>query len=140
MIGYPPALRRTGFGPPRAIARLRDAIAEARGSEPAKRPPVLVAPIVRANRSPGAARRAGKDTHRPGRGRTVIRLWLPLTLLFLLLAPFAVLLSPLIWLAPKPYGRHPFRTVFAFGAVLLSLGGTDVDVDAPGARVQIKIV
>jgi hypothetical protein len=76
----------------------------------------------------------------PARSRTVVRLWLPATLIFLLLAPFALLLAPLICLAPEPYGRRPFATVWSLGAVLLSLGGTAIDVDAPEALIRIRIV
>ncbi len=76
---------------------------------------------------------------RPDRSRVVVRLWLPLTLLFLLLAPFAILLSPLIWLAPRPYRDRPFATVIGLGVLLLSLGGTTVEVDAPDALVRIRI-
>jgi hypothetical protein len=75
---------------------------------------------------------------RPQR-RTVVRLWLPMTAIFLLLSPFAILLSPLIYFAPPPYGYRPFATVWGIGALLLSLGGTVVDVDTPDALVRIKI-
>ena len=76
---------------------------------------------------------------RPAR-RTVVRLWLPLTLLFLLLAPFAMLLIPLGYWVPRPRGLSPARLVFAFGAVLLSLGGTDIDIQTPSAVVRVKII
>jgi hypothetical protein len=75
----------------------------------------------------------------PTRPRTVVRLWLPTTFIFLLLAPFALLLSPLIYLAPRPYGDRPLATVLGVGQVLLSLGGTVVDVDTPEALVRIRI-
>ena len=75
---------------------------------------------------------------RPQR-RTVVRLWLPMTAIFLLLSPFAILLSPLMYLAPPPYGYRPLATVLAFGRLLLSLGGTVVDVDTPDALVRIRI-
>jgi hypothetical protein len=71
--------------------------------------------------------------------RTVVRLWLPMTPIFLLLAPFALLLAPLIYFAPRPYAARPFATVLGVGALLLSLGGTVVDVDTPDALVRIKI-
>lgn len=68
-------------------------------------------------------------------------LWLPLTPLFLLLAPFALLLAPFIWLglpaAARP--RSPYAAAIAIGGVLLSLGGTVVAIDAPGARLFIRI-
>jgi hypothetical protein len=71
--------------------------------------------------------------------RTVVRLWLPLTAIFLLLAPFALLLAPLIYFAPRPYGVRPFATVLGVGALLLSLGGTVVDIDSRDALIRIKI-
>jgi hypothetical protein len=71
--------------------------------------------------------------------RVVVRLWLPTTPIFLLLAPFALLLAPLIYFAPPPYGDRPFATVLGVGALLLSLGGTVVDVDTPEALVRIRI-
>jgi hypothetical protein len=71
--------------------------------------------------------------------RTVVRLWLPMTAIFLLLAPFAILLSPLVYFAPRPYRARPFATVLGVGALLLSLGGTVVDVDTPEALVRIRI-
>jgi len=71
--------------------------------------------------------------------RTVVRLWLPLTPLFLLLAPFGLLLAPLLYLAPPPYRLSPFATVAGLGHLLLSLGGTVVDVDTPEALVRIRI-
>jgi len=64
----------------------------------------------------------------------------PLTPLFLLLAPFALLLAPLLWFAPRPYGARPLATVLGLGGLLLSLGGTDIDIDSPDARVRIKIL
>jgi|HubBroStandDraft_1064217.scaffolds.fasta_scaffold73581_4 hypothetical protein len=81
-----------------------------------------------------------------------IRLWLPLTPLWVVLSPFALLLAPLITFAPRlmPMNRragavrdaltaHPYRAAFALGGVLLAMSGTVVDVDAPGARVHIRI-
>jgi len=73
------------------------------------------------------------------RRRTVVRLWLPMTLIFLILAPFAILLSPLLYWVPQPYCQRPFATVFGVGALLLSLGGTVVEVDTPDALVRIRI-
>jgi hypothetical protein len=76
---------------------------------------------------------------RPARPRTVVRLWLPTTFIFLLLAPFALLLAPLVYLAPRPYGDRPWATVMGVGQLLLSLGGTVVEVDTPEALVRIRI-
>lgn len=71
--------------------------------------------------------------------RVVVRLWLPTTLLFLLLAPFALLLAPFLAFAPRPYGERPFAVVLGVGALLLSLGGTVVEVDAREALIRIRL-
>ena len=138
MYGYPPALRRTGFVAPRAIGRFGEAILEARAADGDRehrhvhypRPP---RPVSRRDLQ------AWGPTPVEPRHRPVIRLWLPSTLIFLLLAPFALLLAPLLYLAPPPYGVRPFATIVGLGSVLLSLGGTEVDVDAPDALVRIRL-
>jgi hypothetical protein len=75
----------------------------------------------------------------PQPGRTVVRLWLPATLIFLLLAPFALLLTPFLYFVPRPYTVRPLAAVLGIGQVLLSLGGTVVDVDTPDALVRIRL-
>ena len=91
-------------------------------------------------RSP-PARRAGKRRMAvgPAGSRVVIRLWAPLTPLFLLLAPLALLAAPLLDLAPAGRRLRPVRAACAIGALLLSLSGTCVDVDTPKATVRIRI-
>lgn len=84
--------------------------------------------------------KAGPSEVRPARRRAVVRLWVPATLIFLLLAPFALLLAPLIYLAPRPYRVRPFAAVFGLGHLLLSLGGAVIDIDAPDALVRIRIL
>jgi hypothetical protein len=111
---------------PRAVRHFGLAAMEARAQQTRR----AVAPIRPLSPTPVEA---------PPARRFVLRLWLPLTPIFLLLAPFALVLAPLICLAPQPYGRRPFATVLGVGAVLLSLGGTDVDVDTRDARVRIRI-
>jgi hypothetical protein len=124
MNSYPPALRRTGFVAPRAMRHFGLAAMEARAVETKR--------VIQGSPAPRVVEAM------PPR-RTVVRLWLPLTPLFLLLAPFALLLAPLIYFAPPPYGLRPFATVLGIGALLLSLGGTVVDVDTPDALVRIRI-
>jgi hypothetical protein len=68
-----------------------------------------------------------------------LRLWLPLTPLFWLLSPFALLLAPFVWIAFPQRPRNPFSAAFALGGVLISLGGTVIDIRAPGARLFIRI-
>ena len=76
----------------------------------------------------------------PPRRRTVVRLWLPLTPLFVLLAPFALLLALLGYLVPPRWRPDPFFAAFAIGALLLALGGTDILIDTADAHVRIKIL
>jgi hypothetical protein len=72
--------------------------------------------------------------------RTVVRLWLPLTPLFWLLAPFPLLLAPLGYLVPPKLRPDPFFLVFTLGELLLALGGTDILVDTTDAHVRLKII
>jgi len=77
----------------------------------------------------------------PPRPRTVVRLWLPLTPLFLLLSPFPLLLAPLAWLAPPAFRPgNPYAAALALGRLLLSLGGTIVHVDTADALISLRIL
>ena len=73
------------------------------------------------------------------RGPTRMSLWLPLTPLFAALAPFVMLLAPLMLLAPPMWRVNPYLAAFTIGRVLLSLGGTEIDVDTHDARIRIRI-
>jgi hypothetical protein len=76
----------------------------------------------------------------PPAKRVVVRLWLPTTPLFLLLAPFAFLLAPIaFYFTPPRFRTRPLATVLGLGRVLLSLSGTVVHVDTPEALVSIRI-
>ncbi|HEY4029255.1 MAG TPA: hypothetical protein VGM25_02845 [Caulobacteraceae bacterium] len=78
---------------------------------------------------------------RPCRRTVRVRLWLPLTPLFWLLSPLALLLAPFVWVCLPPGVRpaRPYAAAIALGGLLVSVGGTVVDVHAPGARVNIRI-
>ena len=78
-------------------------------------------------------------SRRTGR-RVSVRLWLPLTPLFALLAPFVFVAAPLVALHPDGRRAHPWRTAWALGALLLSLSGTEVSVDSAAAQVRIRIL
>lgn len=124
---------------PRAVRHFGLAAMEARahraGSASPPRPvlapviptPVVPAPIVPAPAPPVADR------------QVKVRLWLPLTPLFLLLAPFAFVLALPCYLIPPRRRPDPILTAFAAGRVLLALGGTFVNVETPGALVRIRI-
>ena len=105
-------------------SELRSAVREARSVERAQQTPP---PTPRPETAAHAAR------------RVVIRLWLPLTPLWWLLAPFALLAAPLLWLVPMLRGVNPWRAAFALGAALISTSGTVIDVDASDAEVWIRI-
>ena len=78
---------------------------------------------------------------RPAPARPVrLWLWLPLTPLFWLLSPFALLFAPFVWLGTPRRTRNPWVWAIAIGRVLVSLGGVVVDIHAPGARLFIRIV
>ena len=72
-------------------------------------------------------------------GPTRVSLWLPVTPLFWALAPFAMLLAPLLMLAPPMWRVNPYLAAFTLGRVLISLGGTEIDVGTHDARVRIRI-
>lgn len=72
--------------------------------------------------------------------RTVVRLWLPLTPLFWLLAPFVLAIAPLGYLVPARLRPDPFFAAFAVGELLLALSGTDILVDTADAHVRIRIL
>ena len=117
---------------PRAIRHFSLAAAEARAQRTERAVQRLVQQKTAvATTQPPAPRQA--------QGRFVLRLWLPLTPIFLLLAPFALLLAPSLYFAPPAYRHRPFATVLGVGAALLSLGGTLVEVDTPDALVRIRI-
>jgi hypothetical protein len=83
---------------------------------------------VRGRRAPDAAA-----------GPFRMTLWLPTTAIFLLLAPFALLTLPLLYLAPRDIVPRPAATLAAIGGLLLSLGGTSVEVDSPDARIRLRL-
>ena len=94
--------------------------------------------------SEGGPRRL-RDRHRRRRqrtdvaGRTNVVLWLPVTPIFWILSPFAMLFAPLICLAPPLQGVNPYLAAARIGAVLASLSGTVIHVDSPDARVRLRL-
>lgn len=71
--------------------------------------------------------------------RRQVRLWLPLTPLFLILSPIPLVLAPLDYLVPPRLRPDPFFLVFALGEVLLSLHGTVIDVDTADCLVRVRV-
>ncbi|HZZ33211.1 MAG TPA: hypothetical protein VFE10_14595 [Phenylobacterium sp.] len=108
---------------PRAIRHFGQAAIEARAE--------------RTRRFVGPSDQQVRPAPRPG--RVVVRLWLPMTAIFLLLAPFAILAIPFLYLAPLLRRLNCAAAVFTLGRALLALGGTDIDVRTPDAVVRLKI-
>ena len=111
MTAFPPAVRHFG-----EVAR------EARADR-------------KAHRRPHHERRLAPSPAR----QIVVRLWVPLTPILLLLAPFALLLIPVLYFVPRSWRLEPFAAVLGMGRLLLSLSGTYVDVRTPDAIVRIRI-
>jgi hypothetical protein len=68
-----------------------------------------------------------------------VRVWAPLFLAWLVLAPLAVLLAPFALLACAVTGVNPVRMTGAALAVLTGLSGLLVEVESPAARVLVRI-
>ncbi len=68
-----------------------------------------------------------------------LSLWIPTTAIFLLLAPFPILALPLLYLAPRRVLPDPIGLVFGVGRLLLTLGGTMIEVGARDARIRIRL-
>ncbi|MEJ1970330.1 MAG: hypothetical protein WDN03_17135 [Rhizomicrobium sp.] len=75
----------------------------------------------------------------PTRARRGLRLWVPVFLIWILLAPFLLVLLPVFFVICAAIDLHPFETLAAFFAVLGSLNGTHVEVESPDAAVFIHV-
>ena len=69
-----------------------------------------------------------------------IRLWIPLILIWLLLLPLAVLLSPFIFIACLCCRVNPFRGVALMWQVLNALTDTSIDVEQRSAGMSFHIL
>jgi hypothetical protein len=76
---------------------------------------------------------------RASRRRVSISLWLPLTPILALLSPLVLVGAPLAWMTRAGRRVSPVRLAWTIGALLTSLSGTVIAVDAPGARIRIRI-
>ena len=69
-----------------------------------------------------------------------IRLWIPLILIWLLLLPLAVLLSPFIFIACLFCRVNPFRGVALMWRVLNALTDTSIEVEQRSAGMSFHIL
>ena len=74
-----------------------------------------------------------------GKESRTFRLWIPLVLVWLLLVPLAVLLSPLLLVACLVCRANPFRGVSALWQILTALSNTEFEVDHRSAGVSVYI-
>lgn len=67
------------------------------------------------------------------------RLWIPLFLFWLLLLPFVLFLLPILVVVATMIDLNPFDAIATLLAILASLSGTHVEVEAPNAFVFFHI-
>jgi hypothetical protein len=67
-------------------------------------------------------------------------LWAPVILLWLLGAVVALILSPLLFAFCLARRRNPFAVAAGVTGVVCSLRGVNVDVEAPAASVQVRLI
>jgi hypothetical protein len=75
-----------------------------------------------------------------GEKRRGFHLWLPLFLVWIIVAPFAVLLTPFVWLTLLFSGHNPVKVSAAGLALLTGFSGTRVEIESPDALVFIRVV
>ena len=68
------------------------------------------------------------------------RLWVPLFLIWLLLLPLAILLSPFIFIAYLVCRVNPFRGVAVMWQILNALADTSVEVEHRSAGMSFHIL
>ncbi|HEY1710059.1 MAG TPA: hypothetical protein VGG10_17445 [Rhizomicrobium sp.] len=68
-----------------------------------------------------------------------IALWVPLFLIWLLLLPFAVVLTPIFVIVCLAVGVDPFQAIAAFWRIFAAFCGTHVEVDSPNATVFVHV-
>jgi hypothetical protein len=67
------------------------------------------------------------------------RLWIPMVLIWVLLVPFAVVVSPFIFVACLVCRVNPFRGVGVMWAILVALADMRVDVEHRSAGMSFHI-
>ena len=68
------------------------------------------------------------------------RFWIPIFLIWLVLLPLAVLLSPFIFIACLVCRVNPLRGVAVMWQILTALGDTDVEVEHRSAGMSFHIL
>ena len=73
------------------------------------------------------------------RSRT-FRLWIPIILIWLLLVPLAILLSPFIFITCLACRVNPFRGVAVIWQILNALNDTELEVEHRSAGMSFHIL
>jgi hypothetical protein len=73
-------------------------------------------------------------------GNFRMRLWLPLILVWVLLAPVVILVMPLAIVAAVVWTINPFPLIAGLWRLISATRGVRVHVDTPGALVQVHII
>jgi uncharacterized membrane protein len=68
------------------------------------------------------------------------RLWIPLFLMWLLLLPLAVLITPVLFVAFLICGVNPFRGTATVWQILIALADTRVEVENRAAGLSFHIL
>jgi hypothetical protein len=68
------------------------------------------------------------------------RLWIPLFAVWLLLLPLALFVLPIVFIACVVFDVDPIAAIGSVLAILASLSGTHIEVDAPNAFVFFHII
>jgi len=68
------------------------------------------------------------------------RLWVPLFLIWLLLLPLAILVSPFIFIACLICRANPFRGVAVIWEIVNALGNTELEVENRSAGMSFHIL
>jgi hypothetical protein len=74
-----------------------------------------------------------------GQESSTFRLWVPLILLWLLLVPIGILLSPLIFIGCLACRVNPFRAFSIGWQILAALNDTEVEIEHRSAGVSICV-
>ena len=68
------------------------------------------------------------------------RLWIPLFLIWLLLLPLALLLTPFVFIGCVVCRVHPFRAVSVLWQILWALNDTEFEVEHRSAGMSFHIL
>lgn len=68
------------------------------------------------------------------------RLWIPLVLVWLLLLPLAILISPFVFIACLACRVNPFRGVVVLWQILNALTDTNIEVEQRSAGMSFHII